>query len=85
VREPHLWLAIYLAVAAASVAQALNPKRALVALVATTLVVATGVLVSRFVGQIKLPLLLKVLTATTIVVCLVGVFQFFWRQLRTGA
>jgi O-antigen ligase len=83
-REPHLWLAIYLAVAAASVAQALNPKRALVALVATTLVVATGVLVSRFVGQIKLPLLLKVLTATTIVVCLVGVFQFFGDSFGLG-
>jgi O-antigen ligase len=76
-RQPYFWLAAYLAVAVAGMAGALNPKRTLVALAATTLVIATSVLVSAYTKRLNWYLALKVMTVAAMIACAFGVYQFF--------
>ncbi len=76
-KQPYFWLVSYGFVAILSVLQALNVKRGLVALVATGLVMATCVLVSRSVKRLDWMALFRAMTIGAVIACAVGVFQFF--------
>jgi O-antigen ligase len=76
-RKPYFWLLAYLCVVVVGFIGALNTKRSLIALAATALVIATAILISRYAKRIDWNLLLKVLTFTSVLACLIGVYQFF--------
>jgi O-antigen ligase len=74
--SPQFWLLVYLFVAFLSGIAALNVNRSFFALAATILTIGAGLIISRTAKITQMPMVYKVLSAATVVVCLFGLYQF---------
>lgn len=76
-KKPYVWLLIYLVAVLGSALVSINSSRSAVAAIATIIVIATSLVMSRVAQNMQLASIYKVIIGTTTVVCVFGIYQFF--------